>query len=76
MSTETKAPTLTFEGKEYLVSDLSQEAIAHVSHLQVAEAEIVRQQQLIRVLETGRYGVIENLRKALAENSEDSSEGS
>jgi hypothetical protein len=58
-------PTITIDGVEHAVDDLSDEHKTVIGHVQVADQEIARLQNLIAILTTGRQAYINELGKEL-----------
>jgi len=52
--TETTEPTLTFDGNEYKISDLSKEAKAELTSMRVADQEIIQLKAKIAIASTAR----------------------
>ncbi len=59
MSTE--IPTITIEGTEYVIDNLSEEHRNIINHIQVADQEIARLQTMQAILTTGRQAYINQL---------------
>jgi flagellar biosynthesis/type III secretory pathway chaperone len=59
MSTE--IPTITIDGTEYVIDNLSEEHRNIINHIQVADQEIARLQTVIAILTTGRQAYINQL---------------
>jgi hypothetical protein len=60
-------PKINIDGIEYLLSELSETAIALAESLHFAENELIRTQALVAVLETAKAGYQKNLRDQLPE---------
>jgi hypothetical protein len=59
MSTE--IPTITIDGNEYVIDNLSEDHRNVINHIQVADQEIARLQTVIAILTTGRQAYINQL---------------
>jgi len=59
MSTE--IPTITIDGIEYVIDNLSEEHRNIINHIQVADQEIARLQTMQAILTTGRQAYINQL---------------
>jgi len=62
-------PVLTFEGKNYLINELSNEIKESIKVLQIAETQIKMHQDTLRLLSISRNSLANNLREKL-KNSE------
>ena len=65
---EKKSPTLTFEGKQYNVNELSEETKEIVRGLQIAETQLKMHQDTLRLLSIGRNSLADQLREKLKNN--------
>ena len=63
--TEHPTPTITIDGVEHQVDNLSDEHKVVIGHVQVADQEIAKLQNLIAILTTGRQAYINELGKEL-----------
>ena len=63
MSTE--IPTITIDGNEYVIDNLSEDHRNVINHIQVADQEIARLQTVIAILTTGRQAYINQLGEEL-----------
>ncbi len=63
--------TITIDGVEHNVDNLSDDQKNVIGHVQVADQEIARMHQLIAVLTTGRQAYINELGQALNQEDED-----
>tara|TARA_B100000085_G_scaffold2877_1_gene2713 strand:- start:2001 stop:2231 length:231 start_codon:yes stop_codon:yes gene_type:complete len=63
MSTE--IPTITIDGTEYVIDNLSEEHKNIINHIQVADQEIARLQTMQAILTTGRQAYINQLGEEL-----------
>ena len=59
MSTE--IPTITIDGNEYVIDNLSEDHRNVINHIQVADQDIARLQTVIAILTTGRQAYINQL---------------
>ncbi len=59
MSTE--IPTITIDGNEYVIDNLSEDHRNVINHIQVADQEIARVQTMQAILTTGRQAYINQL---------------
>ena len=66
MSTE--IPTITIDGNEYVIDNLSEEHKNIINHIQVADQEIARLQTVIAILTTGRQAYINQLGEELGKD--------
>ena len=64
-------PTITIDGNEYVLDQLSEEHRNVINHKQIADQEIARLQTMIAILTTGRQAYINQL----GEDLEGSEEG-
>ncbi|OUS13748.1 hypothetical protein A9Q89_01885 [Gammaproteobacteria bacterium 53_120_T64] len=62
-------PTLTHDGKDYKISDLSKEAQDQLQSLQLAEAEIKRLQMQLAMVQTARNAYQQALVAALPQDA-------
>ncbi len=58
-------PTITIDGNDYAVDQLSEEHQNVVMHMQVADQEIARLNTMIAILSTGRQAYINQLGEEL-----------
>ena len=66
MTTEQQpSPTITIDGVEHPVDALTEEHRTVIGHVQVADQEIAKLQNLIAILTTGRQAYINELGKEL-----------
>lgn len=61
----TDVPTLTLNGKDYDLSQLSDVARAQVANIQVVDAEIIRLQQQMAIAQTARNAYVAALTAAV-----------
>ena len=62
-------PVLTFEGKKYLINELSSEIKESIKVLQMAETQLKMHQDTLKLLSISRNSLINKLREKL-KNSE------
>ena len=62
---ENKKPVLTFEGKKYIMDDLSDEIKEVIKSLQIADAQLKMHEDTLKLLSLGKNSLINNLRKKL-----------
>ena len=68
MSENTNDPTnpiLTFEGKEYLINELSNEIKESIKLLQIAETQLKMHQDTLKLLSISRNSLVNQLREKL-----------
>ena len=65
---ENVIPTITIDGVEYEIDQLSEEHRNVINHMQVADQEISRLQTMIAILSTGRQAYINQLGDELNKN--------
>ena len=58
-------PVLTFEGKKYLINDLSNEVKESIKVLQIAEAQLKMYQDTLKLLSISRNSLVDQLREKL-----------
>ena len=58
-------PVLTFEGKEYLINDLSNDIKESIKGLQIAETQLKMHQDTLRLLSISRNSLANQLREKL-----------
>ena len=54
-------PSITIDGTEYVIDNLSEDHRNVINHIQVADQEIARLQTVIAILTTGRQAYINQL---------------
>ena len=62
---ETGNPVLTFEGKKYLINELSNDIKECVKGLQIAETQLKMHEDTLRLLSISRNSLINQLREKL-----------
>ena len=63
-------PVLTFEGKKYVINDLSNEAKDLIRGLQVADTQLKMYQDTLKLLSVGRNSLANQLREKLKKSEE------
>ena len=58
---ENVIPTITIDGTEYIIDQLSEDHRNVINHMQIADQEIARLQTTIAILTTGRQAYINQL---------------
>ena len=58
-------PILTFEGKKYLINELSNEIKESIKVLQIAETQLKMHQDTLKLLSISRNSLINQLREKL-----------
>ena len=58
-------PVLTFEGKKYLINELSNEVKESIKVLQIAEAQLKMYQDTLKLLSISRNSLVNQLREKL-----------
>ena len=58
-------PVLTFEGKKYLINDLSNEIKESIKVLQMAETQLKMHQDTLKLLSISRNSLVNQLREKL-----------
>ena len=58
-------PVLTFEGKKYLINDLSNEIKESIKVLQIAETQLKMHQDTLKLLSISRNSCVNQLREKL-----------
>ncbi len=62
---DSNKPVLTFEGKEYLINELSKDIKESVKALQIAETQLKMHQDTLRLLSISRNALTNQLREQL-----------
>ena len=62
---DTANPVLTFEGKKYLINELSNEIKESIKVLQIAETQLKMHQDTLKLLSISRYSLVNLLRVKL-----------
>ena len=58
-------PVLTFEGKKYLINELSKETKESIKALQIAETQLKMHQDTLKLLSISRNSLVNQLREKL-----------
>ena len=58
-------PVLTFEGKKYLINELSQDIKESIKGLQIAETQIKMHEDTLKLLSISRKSIANQLREKL-----------
>ena len=58
-------PVLTFDGKKYLINDLSQEIKESIKRLQIAETQLKMHEDTLKLLSISRNSLANQLREKL-----------
>jgi len=62
---ESENPILTFEGKKYLINELSNEIKESIKVLQIAETQLKMHQDTLKLLSISRNSLVNQLRENL-----------
>ena len=62
---ESENPILTFEGKKYLINELSNEIKESIKVLQIAETQLKMHQDTLKLLSISRNSIVNQLREKL-----------
>ena len=62
-----KRAVLTFDGKKYIMEDLSDEIKDVIKSLQIADAQLKMHEDTLKLLSIGKNSLINDLRKKLEE---------
>ena len=65
MSFDNKKPVLTFDGKKYIMEDLSDEIKEVIKSLKIADAQLKMHEDTLKLLSIGKNRLVNNLRKKL-----------
>ena len=63
-----KKAVLTFDGKKYIMEDLSEEIKEIIKSLQIADAQLKMHEDTLKLLSIGKNSLINDLRKKLEHN--------
>ena len=63
-----KKGVLTFDGKKYIMEDLSEEIKEIIKSLQIADAQLKMHEDTLKLLSIGKNSLINDLRKKLEDN--------
>ena len=64
-SNDSSNPVLTFEGKEYLINDLSKEIKESIKGLQIAETQLKMHEDTLKLLSISKNTLANQLREKL-----------
>jgi len=64
-TTDSADPVLTFEGKKYLINELSNEIKESIKVLQMAETQLKMHQDTLKLLSISRNSLVNQLREKL-----------
>ena len=67
---DSSSPVLTFEGKKYLINELSKEIQESIKVLQIAETQLKMHQDTLQLLSISRDTLANQLREKLKKNLE------
>ena len=62
---DNKKPFLTFDGKKYIMEDLSDEIKEVIKSLQIADAQLKMHEDTLKLLSIGKNSLVNDLRKKL-----------
>ena len=62
---DNKKAVLTFEGKKYIMEDLSDEIKEVIKSLQIADAQLKMHEDTLKLLSIGKNSLVNDLRKKL-----------
>jgi len=60
-----KKAVLTFDGRKYIMEDLSDEIKEIIKSLQIADAQLKMHEDTLKLLSIGKNSLVKNLRKKL-----------
>ena len=64
-TTDSANPVLTFEGKQYMINELSNEIKESIKLLQIAETQLKMHQDTLKLLSISRNSLVNQLREKL-----------
>ena len=64
---DNKKPVLTFDGKKYIMENLSDEIKNVIRNLQIADAQLKMHEDTLKLLSIGKKSLVNDLRKKLEE---------
>ena len=64
-TTDSSNPVLTFEGKKYLISELSKDIKESIKGLQIAETQLKMHEDTLKLLSISRNSLANQLREKL-----------
>ena len=62
---DNKKPVLTFDGKKYIMENLSDEIKNVIRNLQIADAQLKMHEDTLKLLSIGKSSLVNDLRKRL-----------
>ena len=62
---ESENPVLTFEGKKYIINELSQDIKESIKGLQIAETQLKMHEDTLKLLSISRNSIANQLREKL-----------
>ena len=62
---DNKKPVLTFDGKKYIMEDLSDEIKNVIKSLQIADAQLKMHEDTLKLLSIGKNSLVNDLRSKL-----------
>ena len=62
---DSNKPVLTFEGKEYLINELSKDIKESIKGLQIAETQLKMHEDTLKLLSISRNSLVNQLREKL-----------
>ena len=62
---DNKKPVLTFDGKKYIMENLSDEIKEVIKSLQIADAQLKMHEDTLKLLSIGKNSLVNDLRKRL-----------
>ena len=62
---DSRNPVLTFEGKEYLINDLSKDIKESIKGLQIAETQLKMHQDTLKLISISRNSLANQLKEKL-----------
>ncbi len=62
---DNKKPVLTFDGKKYIMEDLSSEIKEVIKSIQIADAQLKMHEDTLKLLSIGKKSLVNDLRKKL-----------
>ena len=67
MDLNNKKAVLTFDGRKYIMDDLSEEIKEIIKSLQIADAQLKMHEDTLKLLSIGKKSLVNDLRKKLEE---------
>ena len=62
---DTSNPVLTFEGKKYIINELSKDIKESIKGLQIAETQLKMYQDTLKLISISRNSLVDQLREKL-----------